>query len=1323
MHTRPRDPLTRRSSPAPHRQPRSRAQAAARAATRLSAGLLMGVVLGVFSSAPADEIPVTSVIEGFSTTLRVAIEEANTLPGGPHTIVFDVEGVYQPTSSLPHLLVDGTQIRGERNSGGDPCPGDLPRFTIDGSLAGPCPGLYVEAHDCIVTGLEIRQCLGPGIYIAEGKTGNQIGTPGSGSCERVHLCLNRSGITIPGENTEQNAVRNCRIFENEYNGIELIAGPDFNTIGADIEGERNYIYGNGTNGVLLTTTCEYNTADLQGNLIAGNYIYANDSHGILGVGDAFPALLQETMIRRNRIGVQEPDAAAGNGLDGVRLTGGSPFNYILENVIVDNAHNGISLLEESDEDSVAANAIGVLDTGVAMGNHGFGIYAQTDANSIGPDNVVMHNGDGSTTYAGIGLLDGDGYAPAYNTIWENVVSSNAGRGVTIAGADTGENLLRGCFIGTDANSANLGNSYDGVVLEDSTRTNYVRACVIGWNGGDGIRVQDGAFDNELLSNRIGTDVLTELALGNARSGILLKAGSNQIGGTGLNSGNTICWNDGWGIRCTSDEIQDETRILQNLIGTNADGDEMGNASGGVWFGSGFINNQLGDWPDFERAPNTIMFNVGPGVRIGESGALHVPVQNRVLTNRICRNAAAPIALIEDGNDLLPPPEVEEAGNRILLPEFAAVGVVAGRIGYAHPPDVPTRIQVFYDTPDTCSAYYGQADVSGTEESWSVVGEMLPRDAVVYATETTRGPNSPPQSNSQTSGISESLEWGWWELWNGHCDGDRLPCPWLGTMDEGRSVSWVDYDGDTWPDFLICNAGSENRMLRNLGTGTFEIADVGDLTATLDNSISAAWADYDNDGDVDVYLVNAGSANRLFANDGLGGFADVTPEGLDDTGPGRCAAWADHDLDGDLDLFLTNHGTADLLCTNNGDLTFEISQPSEEPDWEQNLSVGAGWGDYDNDGDPDLYIMLDGASNLLLRNDRELGFVNVTSGPEGDPGAGRGVVWGDFQNDGLLDLYIANYDGPNRLLRGTGIMAYPFEDVTAGPEGDAGAGRGLSAGDFDLDGDLDLYIVNDTGGNRLLVNDGTGTFDLIDDPEPMPDGGFFAGPLADYDGDGDVDLFVVSGETQSDNVFLANVQAEGNHWLHVDLDGAISNRYGIGARIEITTVADGMRSVQMREVSAGTGTLGQGAVTEEFGLGEAERVEMVRVTWPSGRVSELFDVLADRRILIEEPGPDDVEIDPHGDRLTTGLLPCRPNPTSAGVRASFALAEAGHVELEVYDAAGRVVHSLVAGHRDRGVHEIRWDGCDPSGRPVPAGVYYLSFSSRAVQQRRALTVIH
>ncbi len=186
------------------------------------------------------------------------------------------------------------------------------------------------------------------------------------------------------------------------------------------------------------------------------------------------------------------------------------------------------------------------------------------------------------------------------------------------------------------------------------------------------------------------------------------------------------------------------------------------------------------------------------------------------------------------------------------------------------------------------------------------------------------------------------------------------------------------------------------------------------------------------------------------------------------------------------------------------------------------SVGVAWGDYDGDADPDLYVANTASANRLFRNDGGGVFTDVTGGPLGDTGKGRGTAWADYDNDGDLDLYVANTEGPNKLLRNDGGGA--FTDVTAGPLGDPGDSFGAVWADHDLDGDVDLYVVNTGSANRLLRNDGGGVF-----ADATPAGlaeslGSFSPAWGDIDNDGRLDLFVTN--TAGGNRFFHNEPGPG-----------------------------------------------------------------------------------------------------------------------------------------------------------------------------------------------------
>jgi hypothetical protein len=293
---------------------------------------------------------------------------------------------------------------------------------------------------------------------------------------------------------------------------------------------------------------------------------------------------------------------------------------------------------------------------------------------------------------------------------------------------------------------------------------------------------------------------------------------------------------------------------------------------------------------------------------------------------------------------------------------------------------------------------------------------------------------------------------------------------------GGAAEWGDYDNDGDPDLYVGNYQAGNRLLRNNFLSFTDLMMMPESDPT--DAAGVTWLDVDNDGWLDLYVTTVnGVPNKLFRGGlvlpfGIG-FADHSQPPLDDIDDSRDAAWADYDNDGDLDCFLTKYGGQPSRMLRNDWPMF--TDVTTGPLLDNGPSFGACWGDYDNDGDLDLYIVKGaGLPNRLLRNDGAGVFTDVTAGPLGDTGGGYGACWGDYDNDGDLDLYVVNgcMSGfgctANRLLRNDGGGV--FSDDTNGPLGDTGLGRAAAFADYDRDGDLDLYLANWGSANRLLRND-------------------------------------------------------------------------------------------------------------------------------------------------------------------------------------------------------------------------------------------------------------
>jgi M6 family metalloprotease-like protein len=238
---------------------------------------------------------------------------------------------------------------------------------------------------------------------------------------------------------------------------------------------------------------------------------------------------------------------------------------------------------------------------------------------------------------------------------------------------------------------------------------------------------------------------------------------------------------------------------------------------------------------------------------------------------------------------------------------------------------------------------------------------------------------------------------------------------LGNTGRTHNVVWGDYDNDGDIDLYMANEGQANKLLRNDGGGVFTDVTSGVLGDT-GKSIAAAWGDYDNDGDLDLYFTNwMGGFNRLMRNNGGGTFTDVTSGPLVGNGWGTGVAWGDYDNDLDLDLYIVNHDHPNMLLRNDGGGTF--TNVTNGPLGISGAGRGVIWTDFDNDGDLDLYIAYhENDRNRFLRNDGADGFVDVTSSVLGATGSFHGTACADYDQDGDVDIYVANAGGASKLLR-------------------------------------------------------------------------------------------------------------------------------------------------------------------------------------------------------------------------------------------------------------------------------------------------------------------
>ncbi|NKB68660.1 MAG: hypothetical protein GKR89_16475 [Candidatus Latescibacteria bacterium] len=489
--------------------------------------------------------------------------------------------------------------------------------------------------------------------------------------------------------------------------------------------------------------------------------------------------------------------------------------------------------------------------------------------------------------------------------------------------------------------------------------------------------------------------------------------------------------------------------------------------------------------------------------------------------------------------------------------------------------------------------------------------------------------------------------------------------------DGSGAAFFDADGDADLDLYLVNSGdvlagrggAANRLYRNDGQGFTDITAAAGVAGKA-YGMGVVAGDFDADGDSDLYLTNWG-ADIFYRNEGVGAFVDATQQvGLGNRQWGSSGSLLDADGDGDIDLFVANYvefgldthpwcgrrdmdlrfycdprqyrPSRDLLYRNQGDGTFvEIGQQVGIVHLGNGLGVVSG--DFDDDGDADLYVANDMGPNFHYDNQgtgqfQEIGLLAGTArSADGAAQAGMGVDAGDFDNDADLDLFVTNYQLENNTLYRNDGLYFPEVSFAAGTGQISLNYLGFGTGFFDYnnDGWLDLFVANghvhdnieaydelvtyaqraqvfrNRGGQYVEVTDSLGSGLAV---SYVGRGSAFG----DYDGDGDLDIALVSSNGPA--ALLRNEGGNAGHWLQIELEGRANNRDGIGAKVYVHS--GGVR--QLRQVKAGSGYQSTSQQGPFFGLGARDRVERLEVRWPSGQIQILEDIAANQILVVEEP---------------------------------------------------------------------------------------------------------
>ena len=488
---------------------------------------------------------------------------------------------------------------------------------------------------------------------------------------------------------------------------------------------------------------------------------------------------------------------------------------------------------------------------------------------------------------------------------------------------------------------------------------------------------------------------------------------------------------------------------------------------------------------------------------------------------------------------------------------------------------------------------------------------------------------------------------------------------------GAGAMFFDYDGDGWLDIYFVNGCwlkdvNDNRgrilrekltntLYRNNGDGTFkdvtEEAGVGDKGY----GVGCSAADFDNDGDLDLYVLNYGP-NVFYRNNGDGTFTDISEaSGLANPNWSLSAPWFDYDGDGDLDLYVANYleydsgkfrsyyaaagypgplsyrGQPDALYRNNGDGTFTdvtkeagIFQPNGR-------AMSATVADLNNDGLLDIYVANDAMENYYFRNTGKGTFeskgleMGLAFGEGGQGVSSMGPAIGDVNRDGWLDIYIPDMGYGCLLINRKDY----FEDRTTSSNLAVVCGQYTGWGgilfDYDCDGYLDVFVANGNAHHEyteedvLMRNDGTGNFLDVANQS----GAYFkekyvgrGATYGDYDNDGDLDLLVIN--LNDTPKLLRNDGGNKNNWLTIEarLPGRKSD--AIGARVTVKVGS----LIQLRDLIPVTGYLSQADPRCHFGLGNATKADTVEIRWPNKQTIKLTDVKANQILTVIQESRDE-----------------------------------------------------------------------------------------------------
>ena len=548
---------------------------------------------------------------------------------------------------------------------------------------------------------------------------------------------------------------------------------------------------------------------------------------------------------------------------------------------------------------------------------------------------------------------------------------------------------------------------------------------------------------------------------------------------------------------------------------------------------------------------------------------------------------------------------------------------------------------------------------------------------------------------------------------------------VGVDDSGNgwAAAMADGDGDGDIDLYVSNGGSfgvgENIYFRNDISHFSNVTSVNG-TADSGNGTGVTFADFDSDGDQDLFMSRGGflppgETNRMLFNNGAGRFVDVSNDvGLSAVDASYAAVPGDFDGDGSTDLYVSQfRGQYNSLYRNKNNYFTDEWAERGIVSYQRYSGAAAAFSDLDLDGDIDLYASMFGTYDVFYANRNNHSYDKAQVGDEGDA---VGIALGDYDADGDQDVYVVNQNWRSTLWEND-IDRKIFVDVgdESGVENHS-AGTGCAFGDYDNDGDLDLFVVNGSGPNRVYMNKGNGTFQDVTSLVGMLDTVRARSVvLGDIDDDGDLDPYIVN--EGFPNRLYRN-EGNSNGWLQVNLRGTLSNTDAIGARLTLYSEEE----LITRDVNSVAG-LAQSSRRVHFGLGPVGFADSLKIVWPRGSRQDIALSSNIRSI-----------------NLTEGRIPTRivesfltvvnqprvfsnfPNPFNATTRLRFVLTEDSLVRCSIYNMLGQRVRNLIDEQLSAGNHEVQWDGLSDEGMKTGSGIYFYQFDFSGVTYKESMVLL-